>query len=77
MSGASQSQLGPGSGRPGAWASSWASGIEISSPETNCHNRDLMQMSPGVSVGKERLWQKIGDPLGRGSAAGKIFVRGV
>lgn len=34
-------------------------------------------MSPGVSVGKERLWQKIGDPLGRGSAAGKIFVQGV
>lgn len=58
MSGASQSQLGPGSGRPRACTSSWASCIEISSPETNCHNRDLMQMSPGVSVGKEKLSQR-------------------
>lgn len=58
MSGASQSQLGPGSGRPRVCASSWASRIEISSPETNCHNRDLMQMSPGVSVGKEKLSQR-------------------
>lgn len=58
VSGASQSQLGPGSGRPSACVSSWANLIEISSPETNCHNRDLMQMSPRVSVGKEKLSQR-------------------